>query len=40
MLPLIVIRIRVLIFFTNFLPEQIHLRREWEVALSEILRES
>ena len=22
--------------FTNFLPEQIHLKREWEVAISEI----
>ena len=35
-LLLIVIRIIVLIFFTNFLPEQINLKGEWEVVISEI----
>ena len=36
MLLVIVIRIKVLVFLTNFLPEQIHLKGEWEVAISEI----
>ena len=35
MLLLIVIRIKNLSSITNFLPEQIHLRSEWDVAISE-----
>ena len=34
---LFVIRILVLVYFTKFLPEQIHLNGEREVAISELL---